>query len=110
MNHVTSDATNLAISQPYKGNDTMGVGNGPGLIISHTSNATIKTVFSTLALNDVAYCPQASAHPLSINKFCKDNNVLFELTGSNFSMKDLKTGDTLMTGPNDRGLYPINLQ
>ena len=110
MNHVTSDATNLAISQPYKGNDTMGVGNGPGLIISHTSNATIITVFSTLALNDVAYYPQASAHPLSINKFCKDNNVLFELTGSNFSMKDLKMGDTLMTGPNDRGLYPINLQ
>ena len=36
--------------------------------------------------------------------------MLFELTGSNFSVKDLKTGDTLMTGPSDRGLYTINLQ
>ena len=104
--HVTSDATNLAISQPYEGTNTVGV----GLIISRTGNATIKTPSSTLALNDVFYCPQASAHLLSINKFCKDNNVLFELTGSNFSVKDLKTGDTLMIGPNDRGLYPINLQ
>ena len=108
--HVTSNATNLAISQPYEGIDTVGVGNGAGLIISRTGNATIKTPSSTLALNDVAYCPQASTHLLSINKFCKDNNVLFELTGSNFSVKDLKTGDTLMTGPSDRGLYSINLQ
>ena len=88
----------------------MGVGNGAGLIISCTGNAIIKTHSSTLALNDVAYCSQASAHLLSINKFCKDNNVLFELTGSNFSIKDLKTRDTLMTGPSDRKLYPINLQ
>ena len=88
----------------------MGVRNGVGLIISRTGNATIKAPSSTLALNDVAYCPQASAHLLSINKFCKDNNVLFELTGSVFSVKDLKTGDTLMTGPSNRGLYPINLQ
>ena len=88
----------------------MGVGNGVGLIISRTGTTTIKTPSSTLVLNDVAYCPQASAHLLSINKFCKDNNVLFELNGSNFFVKDLKTRDTLMTGPSDRGLYPINLQ
>ena len=108
--HVPSDTASLAISQPYEGTDTVGVGNGAGLIISRTGNATIKTPSFTLALNGVAYCPQASAHLLSINKFCKDNNVLFELTGSNFSVKDLKTGDTLMTGPSDRGLYSINLQ
>ncbi|WJZ84555.1 hypothetical protein VitviT2T_004155 [Vitis vinifera] len=108
--HVTFDTANLTISQPYEGTDTVGVSNGAGLIISRTGNATIKTLSSTLALNDVAYCPQASAYLLSINKFCKDNNVLFELTGSVFSVKDLKTGDTLMMGPNNRGLYPINLQ
>ena len=55
--HVTSNATNLAISQPYEGIDTVGVGNGAGLIISRTGNATIKTPSSTLVLNDVAYCP-----------------------------------------------------
>ncbi|KAJ0083120.1 hypothetical protein Patl1_10399 [Pistacia atlantica] len=69
--HVTFDAANLATSQPYEGTDTVGVGNGAGLIISRTGNATIKTSSSTLALNDVAYCPQASPHLLSINKFCK---------------------------------------
>ena len=47
--HVTSDAANLAISQPYEGPDTVGVGNGAGLIISRTGTATIKTPSSTLA-------------------------------------------------------------
>ncbi|KAJ0007471.1 hypothetical protein Pint_30711 [Pistacia integerrima] len=55
--HATFDAANLATSQPYEGTDTVGVANGPGLIISRTSNATIKTSSSTLALNDVVYYP-----------------------------------------------------
>ncbi|KAA8532326.1 hypothetical protein F0562_032419 [Nyssa sinensis] len=108
--HVTSDLANLATSQPYEGDDSVGVGNGTGLTISRTGTASFKTLSSTLTLNNVAYCPQASAHLLSINKFCKDNNVLFELTGSNFSVKDILTGDTLLTGPSDNGLYPINLR
>jgi len=56
----------------------VGVGNGTGLLISYTSKASIKTLSSTtLALNNVTYCPQAFVHLLSINKFCQDNNVLF---------------------------------
>ncbi|KAB5557098.1 hypothetical protein DKX38_008007 [Salix brachista] len=60
--------------------------------------------------SNVVCCPQASAKLLSINKFCKDNNVLFELTGTHFSVKDMLTGDTLLTGPSENGLYPINLR
>ena len=49
----------------------MGIGNGTGLLISYTSKASIKTLSSTtLALNNVTYCPQAFVHLLSINKFC----------------------------------------
>ncbi|KAF5447219.1 hypothetical protein F2P56_032787, partial [Juglans regia] len=108
--HVTSDLANLATSQPYEGDDFVGVGNGTGLTISRTGTASIQTLSSTLTLSNVAYCPHASAHLLSINKFCKDNNVLFELIGSNFSVKDILTGDTLLTGPSANGLYPINLR
>ncbi|KAJ0083760.1 hypothetical protein Patl1_29917 [Pistacia atlantica] len=108
--HVTSNIANLATSQPYDGDDSVGVGNGTGLVISRTGTASIQTSSSTLKLNDIAYCPQASAHLLSINKFCKDNNVRVELTGSCFSMKDILTGNTILTGPSDNGLYPINLR
>ncbi|KAA8518468.1 hypothetical protein F0562_015942 [Nyssa sinensis] len=69
--HVTSDIANLATSQPYEHDDFVGVGNRTGLTISRTGTASIKTPSSTLTLNDVAYCPQASAHLLFINKFCK---------------------------------------
>jgi hypothetical protein len=109
--HVTSDIANLATSHLYEGDASVGVGNGTGLHISCTSNASIKTLFSTtLALNNVVYCPQASAYLLSINKLCQDKNVLFELTGSDFSVKDILMGNTLLTEPSDNGLYPINLR
>jgi hypothetical protein len=80
------------------------------LTISHTGNASIKTFSSALALNNVAYCPQASVCLLSVNKFYNDNNVLFELTGSDFFfVKDILIGDMLLIGPSDNGLYPFNL-
>jgi len=107
--HVTSDIVNLSTSQPYEGDDSVRIGNGTSFIISRTYTASFKTLFSILTLNNVVYCPQASVHLLSINKFCKDNNVCFELTSSNFSVKGIIIGDTLMTGPSDNGLYPINL-
>ncbi|KAJ0044848.1 hypothetical protein Pint_04240 [Pistacia integerrima] len=108
--HVTFDIANLATSQPYDGDDSVGVGNGTGLVISRTGTTSIQTSSSTLKLNNVAYCPQTSAHLLSINKFCKDNNVLFELIGSCFFVKDILAGDTILTGPSDNGLCPINLR
>jgi len=107
--HITSDIANLANSQPYIGDDSISVGNGTGLIIYRTGTASFHTP-STLTLNNVAYCPQASAYMLSINKFCKDNNVYFELTSSHFFMKDILTGNTLLTRPSENGLYPINLR
>lgn len=55
--HVTYDITNLAIAQPYDGDDSVGIGNGTGLHISHIGTATIQTPSSTLTLTDVAYCP-----------------------------------------------------
>jgi len=59
--HVTLDIANLTTSHPYEGDASVGLGNGTSLHISHTGNASIKTLFSTtLALNNVAYCPQAS--------------------------------------------------
>jgi len=79
------------------------------LPISRIDNASIKTLSSTLALNNIAYCPKAFAYLLSINKFYSDNNVLFELTDFDFYVKDIRMGDTLLTGPSDNGLYPINL-
>ncbi|KAB5547844.1 hypothetical protein DKX38_011250 [Salix brachista] len=108
--HVTSDLTNLATAQPYDEDDFVGIGNGTGLHISHTGTVAIQTPSSTLTLTDVACCPQASAQLLFINKLCKDNNVVFELTGTHLSMKDILTGNTLLMGPSENGLYPINLR
>jgi len=58
----------------------------------------------------VLCCPQASANLLSIQNFCKDNNCFFKLTDTYFLVKDNLTGEILLQGPSEGGLYPINLK
>ena len=51
--HVTSNIANISTSQPYEGDDSVGVGNETGLPISRIGNTSIKTLSSTLALNNM---------------------------------------------------------
>ena len=42
-NHITSDLSNLEVSEPYQGDNDVTVGNGTGLYISHTGFSTFQT-------------------------------------------------------------------
>jgi hypothetical protein len=76
---------NLTIQQPYKGNETMAVGNGSGLGICHTGSSSFQTSDSTiLYLNDILHCPDVATNLLSINKFCCDTDCQFILTTTYF--------------------------
>lgn len=88
----------------------MAVGNGQGLTIAHTGNATFHANSSQLHLKRVLHCPNASANLLSINQFCLDNNCFFILTASHFFVKDILTGKTLLEGRSEGGLYPFPMQ
>ena len=107
--HVTSDIANLSTSQPYEGDDSVGVGNETGLPISRIGNASIKTLSSTLALNNMLtvlkplFIFSLSINSVTIIMFFFNSLVLI------FSVKDILTRDTLLTGLSDNGLYPINL-
>jgi hypothetical protein len=58
----------------------------------------------------VLHCPDVPVNLLSIQKFCEENDCLFQLTATSFLMKDIRTGQVLFHGPNRDGLYPIPLQ
>jgi len=110
--HVTADAANIHNPQPFEGTDVVGVGNGAGLHIQNSGSSNIHPYTSNhqpLFLKDILHCPKASANLLSINKFCIDNNCWFALTGSHFFVKDNHTGQVLLKGPSENGLYPIPL-
>jgi hypothetical protein len=108
--HVTSDSSLLTNPQPFDGTDTVGIGNGAGLLITNTSSSLIQSHNSThskLLLSHVLHYPSASANLLSINKFCKDNKCWFALIDVDFIVKENMTGTVLLHRPRENGLYPI---
>lgn len=109
-NHITAELENLTLQEPYQGTESVAVGNGNGLSILHTGSSTLHTPKSILHLKEILHCPEASANLLSINKFCRDNNYWFKLTDTYFLVKDNLTGEILLQGPSENGLYPVQLQ
>jgi len=109
-NHITTILENLSINQPYNGTKAVTVGNSSGLSITHTGSTSFKTPNIVLHFKNVLYCPQASANLLSIQNFCKDNSCFFKLTDSYFLVKANLTGEILLQGPSEGGLYPVNLK
>jgi hypothetical protein len=82
--HIKATLEKLALQQPYKGDDTVTVGNGSGLKIANTGSFSYPLSNSIIHLKNILHCPAASANLLSINKFCKDNNCWFKLPNSYF--------------------------
>lgn len=60
--HITGDLGNLSLSAPYEGSDSVRVGNGQGLSISHTRSGLLPTPSHTFQLTNVLHCPQASSN------------------------------------------------
>lgn len=107
--HITSDLANLSLSSEYHGDDQVAVGNGAGLIISHIGSSQLHAHNSQFNLNDILFCPVASANLLSVHKFTHDNNCHFIFSSNGFCVKDNTTGKTLFQGRSENGLYPISL-
>lgn len=103
--HVTSDLSNLSLHAPYNGSDDIMIGDGSGLSITHTGSASLKTPQTTFKLNNVLCVPRMKKNLISISQFCKSNNVSIEFLLSNFLVKELRTGATLLTGHTKDGVY-----
>jgi hypothetical protein len=108
--HITADLDKLSIQQPFRGQDTVAVGNWSGLQIQNTGSTFLRTPHSKFLLTRVLHCPNVAANLLSINRFCIDNNCFFILTGTHFLIKANLTGKTIIEGPSINGLYPTNLR
>ncbi|RVW59734.1 Retrovirus-related Pol polyprotein from transposon RE1 [Vitis vinifera] len=53
--HVTTDLNNLSLHAPYTGSDDVMIGDGTGLLISHTGSASLPSSTTRFTLNDVLY-------------------------------------------------------
>ena len=85
--HIISDLDHFTVRQRYYEGEKVQIGNRAGLKILHTGHSSINTVVRSLALRNIFHVPKISKH-LSIHKFSRDNDVLFEYHPWNFSIKD----------------------
>jgi histone deacetylase 1/2 len=75
--------------------------------ISHVGHGTLHTPSTNFHLHKVLHVPSASKSLVSVNKFTRDNNIFLEFHPDHFAVKEQKTRKTLLTGPCEGGLYPV---
>jgi hypothetical protein len=108
--HITNELEHLSVQQPFKGNDSVAVGNGAGLQIENTGSTILNSENYHFHLKNILHCPQAATKLLSIQKFCQDNSCYFILTASHYFVKDIRTHAILLEGRSEHGLYPLRFR
>ncbi|KAG7589577.1 GAG-pre-integrase domain [Arabidopsis suecica] len=103
--HITNSHHNLQQSQPYGGSDTVMVGNGDFLPITHTGSATLPASSGILPLNDVLVCPNIGKSLLSISKLTMDYPCSVNFDCDYIRVTDKATKQLLAQGNNHNGLY-----
>jgi histone deacetylase 1/2 len=80
------------------------IGDGKGLFVSHIGH----TPKRTFTLSNILHVTRITKPLLSVQKFCRDNNVYFEFHASVFYVKDLTTKAMLLFGQSNDGLYVLS--
>nr|CAN65956.1 hypothetical protein VITISV_009071 [Vitis vinifera] len=99
--HVNRRVTHASTT----GSDDVMIGDGTGLLISHTGSASLPSSTTTFTLNDALCVPSMKKNLISISQFCISNNASVEFLPSCFHVKDLRTGAILLTGNTKDGVY-----
>jgi len=76
--------------------------------IFHIGHATLHSTKHTFTLSNVLHVSHITKPLLSVQKFCRDNNVYFEFHASVFYVKDLTTKAILLSSQSNDGLYVLS--
>lgn len=105
--HVTNTTQRLSHSQPYHGSDTVLVGDGNFLPITHVGAASFPSISGNLPLKDVLVCPAIAKSLLSVSKLTTDYPCSFKFDCNGVRIKDKHTKKLLTMGRNREGLYML---
>ncbi|PKU70166.1 Retrovirus-related Pol polyprotein from transposon TNT 1-94 [Dendrobium catenatum] len=105
--HITNSLENMTISTPYQGSDTMTIGDGSSVNVSHTGAGILPTPSRKLNLSHILLSPSIQYNLLSISQLNRDNDISIVFDPNGFSLKDMKTQQVIHRGTCDDGLYRI---
>ena len=106
--HITDNPGTLSNIRNYNGCDSVMVGNGEQLAITHTGQAHIFPRHSQLSLHDVLVVPDIKKNLISIPQLTHDYPCYVIFDDHGFLIKDLKTNQILASGSKKDGLYVLD--
>lgn len=106
--HITNDPQHLLSAVPYEGHDSVIVGNGDFLPITHIGSIPLPALSGNLNLNEVLICPNITKSLLSVSKLTNDYPCEFTFDSTHVYVKDKTTQHLLCQGRKDKGLYRLN--
>ncbi|KAI0495405.1 hypothetical protein KFK09_021706 [Dendrobium nobile] len=109
--HLTSDLTNLQLSSPYQGPDTISVANGSSLPIQNSGQGILPLPDSArkIYLRNLLHVPSLMHNLISISKLTSDNQVSICFNANGFVIKDGQDNHPLLHGQMCNGLYHLQL-
>ncbi|WVZ13816.1 hypothetical protein V8G54_011382 [Vigna mungo] len=101
MHHVTNDLDNLALHHPYMGPNSLFMGNGSGLNITHSGTLLL----NDLSLSHTLCVPSMQQKILSVSQLTKQTIFVVVFLPNSFYVKNLQTGQITHNGSCVDGLY-----
>ena len=105
--HITPELAQLSLHQQPTAGETITVGNGQELPVTHIGNGKLLTHLHNFNLNNIFRVPLIASKLLSVHKLCLQNNAFCYFDAYQFSIQDLTTGNVLYRGLSIDGVYPI---
>ncbi|KAL4354281.1 hypothetical protein GQ457_06G013690 [Hibiscus cannabinus] len=96
--YTTMTITSFQDVSSYDGSDSVYLGNGNSLPISHFGRYTVPTATKPFSLSIVLCVPQLNKNLVSVSKLCQTNHVSVEIFESYFLVKDQLIGIPLLRG------------
>ncbi|XP_074277039.1 uncharacterized protein LOC141600695 [Silene latifolia] len=106
--HLTSESGTLNPPFNLSSIRSIFVGNGKSIPVLGSGHASITLPNRQLSLKNVLYAPNIIKNLISVRQFTKDNNVSVEFDPNGFSVKDIRTGRTIMRSNSTGTLYPVS--
>ena len=105
--HITSSTDHLQTAHPYEGNETVMVGDGAYMPITHVGATTIASQTGNITLNDVLVCPSVKKSLMSVSKLCDDYPCGVYFDAKYVYVIDLLKQQVVTKGSRSKGLYTL---
>jgi len=105
--HVTEDPTIYSTKKPYKGTETIKIGNGSGLSIVNIKSTIFHSslTYKPLILSNLLHVPLITKNLLSVSKLARDICVYFQFHANQCCVVDKATKKVLLREIFKDGLY-----